>query len=87
MAKVKSLRQSVPGYWHLLKYMQPYLRQHRPLIAGSFLALFAGVMMRALEPWPLKMVIDHVIIPGSAQTTGISWISTLDPLTLVAGSS
>ena len=87
MAKVKSLRQSVPGYWDLLKYMQPYLSQHRPLIAGSFLALFAGVMMRALEPWPLKMVIDHVIIPGSAQTTGINWISTLDPLTLVAGSS
>jgi len=87
MAKVKSLKQSVPDFWDLLKYMRPYLRRHRPLIASSFLALFAGVMMRALEPWPLKMVIDHVIIPGSVQTTGNGWIDTLEPLTLVAGSS
>jgi len=87
MAKVKPLKQSIPDFWQLLKYMRPYLRRHRPLIAGSFLALFAGVMMRALEPWPLKMVIDHVIIPGPEQVTGNGWIESLDPLTLVAGSS
>jgi ATP-binding cassette subfamily B protein len=67
--------------------MSPYLRQHRPLIAGSFLALLAGVLMRALEPWPLKIVIDHVIIPGSSQTLGSSWINNLQPLTVVAGTS
>lgn len=87
MAKVKSLKQTIPSFWGLLKYMWPYMRQHRPLIASSFLALFAGVMMRALEPWPLKMVIDHVIIPGSAQITDNGWIDSLEPLTLVAGSS
>jgi ATP-binding cassette subfamily B protein len=67
--------------------MGPYLLPHRPLIAGSFLALFAGVLMRALEPWPLKVVIDHVIVPGVAQTTGSGWISSLTPLTVVAGAS
>ena len=87
MAKAKSLKQSIPGFWSLLKYMWPYIRQHRPLIASSFLALFAGVLMRALEPWPLKIVIDHVIIPGSAQVSGSGWIDSLEPLTLVAGSS
>ena len=87
MAKAKSLKQSIPGFWSLLKYMWPYIRRHRPLIASSFLALFAGVLMRALEPWPLKMVIDHVIIPGSTQISGGGWIDSLDPLTLVAGSS
>jgi len=87
MPKVKPLSQSIPGFWDLLRYMRPYLRPHRPLIAGSFLALFAGVLMRALEPWPLKIVIDHVIIPTAALTVGAGWIDTLEPLTLVAGSS
>ena len=87
MPKVKPLRQSIPGFWSLLSYMGPYLLPHRPLIAGSFLALFAGVLMRALEPWPLKVVIDHVIVPGVAQTTGTGWISSLTPLTVVAGAS
>ena len=87
MAKTKSLKQSIPGIWDLLKFMRPYTRQHRPLIAGSFLALFAGVLMRALEPWPLKMVIDHVIIPIVPQTATGDWIASLQPLTIVAGSS
>ena len=87
MAKAKSLKQSIPGFWGILKYMRPYLRQHRPLILSSFLALFAAVLMRALEPWPLKLLIDHVIIPGSERVSANTWIDSLDPLTLVAGSS
>ena len=87
MAKDKPLKQSMPSFLGLLKYMSPYLGQHRALIAGSFLALFASVLMRALEPWPLKIVIDHVIIPGPAQTTGIGWLDSLQPLTVVAGTS
>ena len=87
MAKNKSLKQTIPSFWGLLRYMAPYLRGHRPLIAGSFLALFASVLMRALEPWPLKIVIDHVIIPGATQTTGSGWVNSLQPLTVVAGTS
>jgi len=87
MAKLKSLKQSIPGIRDLLKFMRPYTRRHRPLIAGSFLALFAGVLMRALEPWPLKMVIDHVILPVVPQTATGDWIASLQPLTVVAGSS
>ena len=79
MAKPKSLKQSIPGIRDLLKFMRPYTRQHRPLIAGSFLALFAGVLMRALEPWPLKMVIDHVILPVVPQTATGGWIASLQP--------
>ena len=87
MARNKPLNQTLPGFLGILRYMSPYLRPHRPLIAGSFLALFASVLMRALEPWPLKIVIDHVIIPGSSQTLGSGWINNLQPLTVVAGSS
>jgi len=87
MAKHKPLNQTIPGFLGILRYMSPYLKRHRPLIAVSFLALFASVLMRALEPWPLKIVIDHVIIPVKAQALGSSWIDTLQPLTVVAGTS
>lgn len=87
MAKPKSLKQTLPDFWGLIRYISPYLRPHYPLIAGSFLALFAGVVMRALEPWPLKIVIDHVIMPGINKTAGNDWFSSLEPLTVVAGCS
>jgi ATP-binding cassette subfamily B protein len=67
--------------------MAPYLGEHRPLIAGSFLALFASVLMRALEPWPLKIVVDHVIIPTSSRSVLGGWMESLQPLTIVAGAS
>lgn len=87
MAKDKPLKQSIPDFWSLLRYMSPYLGEHRNLIAGSFLALFASVLMRALEPWPLKIVVDHVIIPATSQGALGGWIDSLQPLTVVAGAS
>ena len=88
MAKPKNLKQSVPGVWRLLRYLSPYIQHHQSLLAGSFLALFAGVLMRALEPWPLKIVFDYVIIPIAAPSAGgASWLDKLSPLAIVAGSS
>lgn len=87
MAKPKSLAKSIPGFWELIRYISPYLRPHYPLIAGAFSALFAGVLMRALEPWPLKIVIDHVIVPGIQGAGQSDWLTSVDPLIIVAGAS
>jgi ATP-binding cassette subfamily B protein len=35
--------------------------RQRLRIAGSLLLLFAGIGLRLLEPWPLKIVFDHVL--------------------------
>ena len=70
--------------WHLLKYISPYIRPHRPLLAGSFMALFAGVLMRALEPWPLTIVIDNVIIPRAEGAAMSDLLGSMQPLTIVA---
>ena len=64
-------------------YVWPYVREHRPLLLGSFLALFAGVAMRALEPWPLKFLFDYLILPSASQNHPSEWIQSLDPMTLV----
>jgi len=64
-------------------YVWPYMREHRPVLLGSFLALFAGVAMRALEPWPLKFLFDYLILPSASQNHPSEWIQSLDPMTLV----
>jgi ATP-binding cassette subfamily B protein len=88
MAKPKKLKHTVPGIWRLLKYLQPYIRPHRALLAGSFSALLAGVVMRALEPWPLQVVFDYVIVPaGGKSGAGVPWLQKLDPMAIVAGSA
>lgn len=75
MSRPSGIRESVPGLGRVLKRLWPYTSQHRPLIAGSFLAMFAAVGLRALEPWPLKFIFDHVIAgdkaPNSTLPTGV----------------
>jgi ATP-binding cassette subfamily B protein len=58
--------------------LAPYVRRHRPLLAGSMGALLAGVALKALEPWPLKLVFDRVLMPRDGAAT--AW----DPLVFVA---
>jgi ATP-binding cassette subfamily B protein len=85
--KAKSTTQSTASVRHLLRYLKPYIRPHRPLIAGSFAAMFAGVLMRALEPWPLKIVIDQVIVPVSSRPGESNFLASLQPMEIVAACS
>jgi len=88
MAKSKSLSQSVPGLWRLIRFLSPYISHHRPLLAGAFGSLLLGVVMRALEPWPLTIVIDYVIVPGSSGALArLVWLQGLEPMTIVAGAA
>ncbi|WP_244907117.1 ABC transporter ATP-binding protein [Rathayibacter caricis] len=43
-----------------LHIVRPHLREHRLLMLGGLVALLAEVILRVLEPWPLKIVIDSV---------------------------
>jgi ATP-binding cassette subfamily B protein len=61
MAKPQSLPKSLPGLWRITRYFWPHIRQYRTLMATSFAALLAQVILRLLEPWPLKFVFDHII--------------------------
>ncbi|HVA69628.1 MAG TPA: ABC transporter ATP-binding protein [Candidatus Binataceae bacterium] len=55
------LQQSVPGLWRILHRLWPYIRRSRALLAGSFAALAAEILLRLLEPWPLKIIFDRII--------------------------
>ena len=67
-----------------MRHFWPHIRKQRALIVGSLLALFAEVGLRLLEPWPLKFVLDRVIVTTPAGgLSGIPAIDALDPITLL----
>ncbi|GAB5536686.1 MAG: ABC transporter ATP-binding protein [Rubricoccaceae bacterium] len=87
MGRSATLRAALPGLRRTLRLLWPYTRRHRPLLAGSFGALFTGVALRVLEPWPLKVVFDHLLVPDDArESLGIlDGLGTIPLLALAAG--
>lgn len=84
MARPQSLRQSLPDIIRFMRYFSPVLRKQRSLIAGSFTALFAEVLLRILEPWPLKFIIDRIVVTSpTAGRPGIQAVDALDTMTLL----
>jgi len=79
MGRPQTLRQSVPALWRMARHFWPETRKHRTLIILSLLALAAEVILRLLEPWPLKFVFDRLIpaapgksaLPPPLQTTDV----------------
>ncbi len=70
----------------MLVRFSPYLREHRALLAGSTLALVLATLVKLLEPWPLKYIIDHVVpgMLGTPVVSGESWFASLTSGELLA---
>ncbi|MGO1318247.1 MAG: ABC transporter ATP-binding protein, partial [Cellulomonadaceae bacterium] len=62
------LGSAVPGLRRTMRHVRPHLRPHRRLLMLGFLALFAEVAFRLLEPWPLTIVIDAIVKSGALPT-------------------
>lgn len=61
MGKPKQLKEIVPSLGQIVRRFWPYIRQERGLVAMALTALLSQVGLRLLEPWPLKVVFDHVL--------------------------
>src|SRR5262245_22791216 len=84
MSRPAKLKECLPGLRHILARFRPYIRKQRRLILGSLLLLFAGVGLRLLEPWPLKIVFDRVIPTHHHRAlTSIPLLDAFDPMTLL----
>jgi ATP-binding cassette subfamily B protein len=67
-----------------LAHFWPSLQKHRILIVGSLAALFADVILRVLEPWPLKFIFDHVLGARHAgKARGGAFLHDVEPGTLL----
>ena len=96
MAKAASLHKLAPSLWRLMRHFWPYVRRHKLIMFGAMSALFFEVAMRILEPWPLKIIFDYLILPkeqtaagGSAMWHGMSpetiLIATVVSVVIIAG--
>lgn len=84
MKRPQTVKQTVPGLRRVVGRFWPYIRRHSLLIVTSLFALFAGIGLRLLEPWPLKIVIDHVVgLKPSDGAFGIPALDALDPVALL----
>ena len=84
MGRPQTLQKSLPGIWRIWRHFWPYIRKQQTLILGSSIALFTEIGLRLLEPWPLKIVFDRVLVPNSKiHHWSIPGIDTLTPSTLL----
>jgi ATP-binding cassette subfamily B protein len=80
----KKLAQVLPDLLNVYRYFWPDIRRKSSLICGSFAALLASVVLRLLEPWPLKFVLDQVFAPqADASAASITLPSAWTPTTIV----
>ncbi len=81
----RDLRSALPGLARMLRHFRPHLRQHRVAIAASFGALFSGIALRLLEPWPVKFVFDALLAAKPRHHIGrLSRFVSADPLVFLA---
>ncbi len=81
---VDELSKAAPGLRRMVRRFRPYIRQERGLLWGAFAALFAQVLFRLLEPWPLKFILDRVIVTAPAGgASGIGFLDALEPMRLL----
>ena len=83
---------SAPGLWRVVRSFWPYIRQQWRLLSVSGIALVADVGLKILEPWPLKVIFDYVLIPAKEESvavtpTDFTAILSLDPVWLLTGAA
>jgi len=58
----------------LYRAFGPLYRPHTRALVGSFIGLGLSTITTLLLPWPLKMVLDHVVL-GRTLPASVSWLS------------
>jgi ATP-binding cassette subfamily B protein len=88
MARHKKLREMLPGMRRFLRHIGPDVAAQRFLVTGSLAALFAEVLFILAEPWPLKFIIDRVVVSTPAGGgSGIALIDAMTPMTLLTAAA
>ncbi len=83
MGKNKAIRESVPSLWRILRFFFAKMGAYRLLLTGSFFALLCEIAFVIAAPWPLKFVIDNLIIQGEGAGVGTGEILSNPGLLLI----
>ena len=69
MARPISLRQALGGLARFVRVFAPHVRSQRAVIGGALAALIGETLLRVLEPWPLKFIIDRIADRGFSRVS------------------
>lgn len=84
MKHTASLKETLPGIGRILKRFAPQIKKQRSLLFLAFLALLAETLLRLLEPWPLKIIFDYILLPGlDRPTVTLPVLGPVAPLVLL----
>lgn len=64
MPETKSVKETIPGLGRIIQKFWPQIRSQKVLLVVSFVALVAETAFRLLEPWPLKVIFDYILLSG-----------------------
>lgn len=64
----KTVKSAFTGLRRILMRFWPEVRKERFLLTLAWLGLLGEIFAQLLEPWPLKLIFDHIIIPGATAT-------------------
>lgn len=69
MARPISLRTALSGLVRFVRVFSPHVRSQRAVIGGALAALVGETVLRVLEPWPLKFIIDRIADRGFSRVS------------------
>ena len=72
--------------YQVYRLLGPHSRSYLKWFLLAYSALFASVMMNLLKPWPLKLILDHILLskPLSRMMTPLNSLAGNDKLVLLA---
>ena len=82
--KPKNIKAALPGISEILRRFAPQIRQQQSLLIMSFLGLMTEIALHLLQPWPLKLIFDYILVPDfKTKIAELPLISGFSPVTLV----
>lgn len=72
----KSRQQNVNPYAirRVMKHFAPHVRPYRGKIAIAAVYMVGATILELLRPWPLKLVIDGILLPSDTPSALIGWL-------------
>lgn len=80
----KTLKAALPGLQRIVQRFQPQIRKQGILLTISTVGLFVEVFARLLEPWPLKLIFDYLLLPNpNVAPLSIPFLDTTNASTML----
>ncbi|MFB9217859.1 ABC transporter ATP-binding protein [Vibrio sinaloensis] len=80
MARPSGLKQSLPSLLKFVRHTKPYLNEKEWLIGSAFGFLILQAFVRMLEPWPLKYIVDRLVVNDPTSAVHFAAFAQLSPI-------